>query len=75
MDCLPSQLGATTVGASQLLEAFYYGRAFAVTVNRRVGEALTDAIAEVSKVIAENPTRLQEFQVSLHLACWLVDST
>jgi hypothetical protein len=51
-------------GAPQLLEAFYYGRAFAITVNKRIGEALTDVVAEISKIIAENPMRLQEFQVS-----------
>jgi hypothetical protein len=45
-----------------VLQAFYIGRAFAITLNRRLGEAVVEVVSEASKVIAENPKRMQEFQ-------------
>jgi hypothetical protein len=48
--------------ANQVLQAFYIGRAFAITLNRRLGEAVVEVVSEASKVIAENPQRVQEFQ-------------
>jgi hypothetical protein len=47
----------------QVLQTFFIGRAFAVTLSRRLGEAVVDVVSEVSKIIAENPKRVQEFQV------------
>jgi hypothetical protein len=47
----------------QVLQSFFFGRAFAITLSRRLGEAVVDVVSEVSKVIAENPKRVQEFQV------------
>lgn len=36
-----------------MLEAFYYGRAFAETLNERLGGALDDLLSEIGKQDAE----------------------
>jgi hypothetical protein len=46
-----------------LEEATAYGRAFAAVVNRRLGDAVTTALSEATKAVAEAPQRLQEIQV------------
>lgn len=46
-----------------ILSAFQYGRAFARVLSQRMGELVVDTVAEVSKAIAEQPQRIQEFQV------------
>lgn len=45
-----------------ILNAFFYGRAFAITLNKRLSEAVIDLVSEVSKSVAERPQRIQEFQ-------------
>lgn len=50
-----------------ILEAFYYGRAFAITLNRRLGEAMVEVVSEVSKQLAERPERIKEFQQEIEL--------
>jgi predicted mannosyl-3-phosphoglycerate phosphatase (HAD superfamily) len=47
----------------QILEGFYYGRAFAVTLSRRLGELVVEVVSDVTKTIAEQPQRWEEFQV------------
>jgi hypothetical protein len=63
--CLPD--AATADESFQILEAFYYGRAFAMTLSRKLGEAVVEVVSDVSKAAAEQPQRWQEFQV--RLAC------
>ncbi|PNW88512.1 hypothetical protein CHLRE_01g032750v5 [Chlamydomonas reinhardtii] len=46
----------------EILSAFFYGRALAITLNRRLGEAVIDFVSEVSKSLAERPQRIAEFQ-------------
>ncbi|GFR39806.1 hypothetical protein Agub_g296 [Astrephomene gubernaculifera] len=46
----------------EILTAFFYGRALAVTINRRLNEALIDVVSEVSKAMAEQPQRIAELQ-------------
>ena len=50
-------------GSSQILQAFYYGQALAITTKKRVDEFVLDCWSEVSKAAAERPTRLKEFRV------------
>ena len=58
----PPPAGAGQANA-QVLESFFIGRAFAITLSRRLGEAVVDVVSEVSKLVAENPKRMAEFQV------------
>lgn len=53
--------------ASSILEAFFYGRAFAVTLSRRVTDEVLNVVSEISKAVAERPQRIREFQVLLML--------
>ncbi|KXZ44219.1 hypothetical protein GPECTOR_71g580 [Gonium pectorale] len=46
----------------EILTAFFYGRAFAITLNRRLSEAVIDLVSEVSKTLAERPQRIADFQ-------------
>jgi len=46
----------------EILEAFFYGRAFAITLSKRVSEALVEAVSDVGKVLSDRPKRIQEFQ-------------
>lgn len=55
----------------EILSAFFYGRAFAVTLSKRLGEVVVDGISEVSKVIAEQPQWVQDFQVSGSQSDWV----
>lgn len=48
----------------EILSAFFYGRAFAVTLSKRLGEVVVDGISEVSKLLAEQPQWTQDFQVN-----------
>ena len=52
----------------QILEGFYYGRAFAVTLSRRLGELVVEVVSDVTKAVAEQPQRWEEFQVGLSTA-------
>ncbi|KAF5840114.1 hypothetical protein DUNSADRAFT_17715 [Dunaliella salina] len=45
-----------------ILQAFFYGRALARTFQKRLGDTVADAVAEVSKAAAERPQRIREFQ-------------
>lgn len=56
-------VGAIGTGNTEILSAFFYGRALAATLNKRLSEIAVDAISEISKAIAERPTRLKDFQV------------
>lgn len=69
----PSPLFFGAAAASNdILSAFFYGRAFAVTLNKRLSEIAVDVISEVSKALAERPQRLREFQVSVaRVVVWL----
>jgi hypothetical protein len=51
-----------------ILSAFSYGRAFARVLSQRLGESVVDVVATVSTALAEQPQRLQEFQVRPHHA-------
>mmetsp|Transcript_151 Transcript_151/g.244 ORF Transcript_151/g.244 Transcript_151/m.244 type:complete len:194 (-) Transcript_151:7-588(-) len=53
--------------AADILEAFFFGRAFAAVFSRRVSEVLVDFVAEVSKSAAERPQRIQAFQEEVAL--------
>lgn len=43
-----------TETSRSILEAFYYGRAFAETLNAKVGAALEDVLSDISKQSAES---------------------
>eukprot|EP00197_Chlamydomonas_leiostraca_P004129 CAMPEP_0202872932 /NCGR_PEP_ID=MMETSP1391-20130828/22287_1 /ASSEMBLY_ACC=CAM_ASM_000867 /TAXON_ID=1034604 /ORGANISM="Chlamydomonas leiostraca, Strain SAG 11-49" /LENGTH=140 /DNA_ID=CAMNT_0049554079 /DNA_START=201 /DNA_END=623 /DNA_ORIENTATION=- len=63
MPQLPVPLPAAVSSSSyDILQAFFYGRAFAITLSKRLGEAVVDAVAEVSRAAAERPQRLKDFQ-------------
>ncbi len=47
----------------EILTAFFYGRALAITLNKRLSEAVIDLVSDVSKAMAERPQRIAEFQV------------
>ena len=44
----------STETSRSILEAFYYGRAFAETLNAKVGAALEDILSDISKQSAES---------------------
>ncbi|GLC43310.1 hypothetical protein PLESTB_001341800 [Pleodorina starrii] len=46
----------------EILTAFFYGRALAITINKRLSEAVIDFVSDVSKAMAERPQRIAEFQ-------------
>lgn len=50
-----------------MLESFYYGRAFANALSRRLGELVVDVASELGRSAAERPQRLIDFQVSHHV--------
>ncbi|KAJ9520724.1 hypothetical protein QJQ45_007594 [Haematococcus lacustris] len=50
-------------GNYDILEAFFYGRALAITLNRRLSEVVVEVVSEISKAAAERPQRVREFQV------------
>ncbi|EIE21144.1 hypothetical protein COCSUDRAFT_57061 [Coccomyxa subellipsoidea C-169] len=45
-----------------ILEAFYYGRAFAETLNAKVGAVVEDVLSDIGKQSAESSQALREFQ-------------
>ncbi|CAL5229974.1 g13405 [Coccomyxa viridis] len=47
---------------SSLLDAFYYGKAFAETLNEKLGTVLDDVLANIGKQDAERREALREFQ-------------
>ena len=49
----PHKRSATTGSDRSVLEAFFLGRAFAETVNDRLGAALGDLLSEIAKADAE----------------------
>jgi hypothetical protein len=49
----PHTLSATTGSDRSVLEAFFLGRAFAETINDRLGAALGDLLSEIAKADAE----------------------
>ncbi|GLI61063.1 hypothetical protein VaNZ11_003326 [Volvox africanus] len=48
--------------SSEIFTAFFYGRALAVTINKRLSEAVIDIVSDISKAMAERPQRIAEFQ-------------
>ncbi|KAJ9520723.1 hypothetical protein QJQ45_007595 [Haematococcus lacustris] len=50
-------------GNYDILEAFFYGRALAITLSRRLSEVVVEVVSEISKAAAERPQRVREFQV------------
>ncbi|KAJ9521043.1 hypothetical protein QJQ45_022767 [Haematococcus lacustris] len=49
-------------GNYDILEAFFYGRALAITLSRRLSEVVVEVVSEISKAAAERPQRVREFQ-------------
>ncbi|BDA45011.1 probable thylakoid lumen protein sll1769 [Coccomyxa sp. Obi] len=52
----------STETSRSILEAFYYGRAFAETLNAKMGAALEDVLSDISKQSAESTQAIREFQ-------------
>lgn len=50
-----------TETSRSILEAFYYGRAFAETLNAKVGAALEDVLSDISKQSAESTQAVRCF--------------
>ena len=50
---MPHTFSATTGSDRSVLEAFFLGRAFAETINDRLGAALGDLLSEIAKADAE----------------------
>lgn len=58
--------------AAGALSAFYYGKAVATVLNRRLGEAAVSLLSEASKAVTDAPLQLQSFQVRrAHSVCCL----
>ncbi|PNH10642.1 hypothetical protein TSOC_002586 [Tetrabaena socialis] len=53
---------STSDRSPEILTAFFFGRAFAIALNRRLSEAVIDVVSDISKALAERPQRLQDFQ-------------
>lgn len=53
---------ATGAEANNVLDAFFLGKAFADTVNERLGAALGDLLSEISKRNAERDYAIRSFQ-------------
>lgn len=47
----------------ELLGAFFFGRAFAVTLNKRITGALFEGLSAVGSAIASRDTLVRSFQV------------
>ncbi|KIZ01047.1 hypothetical protein MNEG_6916 [Monoraphidium neglectum] len=45
-----------------VLEAFYYGKAFATVLNTRLGELAASALGDASRAATDLPLQLQKFQ-------------
>ena len=58
--CFPGQSQS-----SPLLEAFFYGRAFAQVLNERLGEAATDVLAQTGRFAAEWDSTVASFEAEV----------
>ena len=47
----------------EILESFFWGRAFAVTLNKRLAQFALDAFSDLGKTLTNKPMKLQEFKV------------
>lgn len=57
-----SPLPAESDPSRGILEAFYYGKAAATVLNRKLGDLVVALLSDVSRVAADVPQQLQAFQ-------------
>lgn len=55
----PSTSGSGDAVSRDILQAFFYGRALAITLNKRLSEVAVDVVSGISKALAERPVRRQ----------------
>ncbi|GIL63493.1 hypothetical protein Vafri_17546 [Volvox africanus] len=62
LGCVVQARKGSSDPSTEIFTAFFYGRALAVTINKRLSEAVIDVVSDISKAMAERPQRIAEFQ-------------
>ncbi|GIL81319.1 hypothetical protein Vretimale_1130 [Volvox reticuliferus] len=60
--CIVQARKGSSDPSTEILTAFFYGRALAVTINKRLSEAIIDVVSDISKAMAERPQRIADLQ-------------